>query len=368
MGQIHVFNKLKWKPPIATKLLKTPELELNLSYPDDDIKTMPGKQKDVFDKTFKSSFDSKFQALSSAKIKEVQDAVKWTEDKIPDKKTEKEKEEVVDTANKLLKQAFTVWQQQVEKLCDDCVQKAFEESIKVMKMKLVKAKLKSICKIVVISLLILTAAGLAIAATVVTGRALAPIVIGAIVTGLGALYKVYQQVDKGWATSSNKIKEIKADIAKLEKAKAVYDKAQKDYAGKVDKLKAFFVKAMAPIQDLHKHVGQLDKFIFEIKAGLKKQDAELKELTAKAKDAKDVLSEIGKCNAEMHKANDALDAIEAVTKAAGVAKTDYDQMKSPDLGPLNGAVSKLEGAGSYIKTLGTVVKGLSKVVKVLQAA
>ena len=186
MGQIHVFNKLKWKPPIATKLLKMPELELNLSYPDDDIKTMPGKQKDVFDKTFKSSFDSKFQTLSSAKIKEVQDAVKWTEDKIPDKKTEKEKEEVVETANKLLKQAFTVWQQQVEKLCDDCVQKAFEESIKVMKMKLVKAKLKSICKIVVISLLILTAAGLAIAATVVTGGALAPIVIGAIVTGLGA--------------------------------------------------------------------------------------------------------------------------------------------------------------------------------------
>ena len=125
---------------------------------------------------------------------------------------------------------------------------------------------------------------------------------------------------------------------------------------------------MAPIQDLHKHVGQLDKFIFEIKTGLKKQDAELKELTAKAKDSKDLLSEIGKCNAEMHKANDALDAIEAVTKAAGVAKTDYDQMKSPDLGPLNGAISKLEGAGSFIKTLGTVVKGLSKVVKTLQAA
>src|SRR5271156_5332535 len=121
MGMIYVFNKLKWKPPVAAKLLKTPELELNLAYPDDQIKTMPDKQKNIFDAKFKAAFDAKFQTMSQARIKQIQDAVAWTEERIPQKNTPAEKTELVDTANKLLKQAFDVWQMEMQKTCDDCV-------------------------------------------------------------------------------------------------------------------------------------------------------------------------------------------------------------------------------------------------------
>jgi len=238
MGMIYVFNNLKWKPPIAAKYLSTPEVQLNLAYPDDEIKPMVAKQRAIFDKKFNDAFNSKFDAQGKAKTKVIQDAVKDFESKLPGK-TKEQAAELVNTANVLLKQAIAVWQMEMQKLCDECATKAYEESVKAMKAKLVKAQIKSVCKIVLVGALILTAAGLAIAATVVTGGALAPIVLGALVTGGTALYKVYKLYDGEWATASNKIKEIQGDITKLEAAIKSYKKSETLYAGTSEKLSAF---------------------------------------------------------------------------------------------------------------------------------
>ncbi len=366
MGTIFVFNKLKWKPPIASKMLTTPELELNLAYPDDEIAPMPGKQRTVFDTKFKASFDSKFNAMSAARMKQIQDAVKWTEERLTGK-SEKEMKETVDTANKMLKQGFDAWQNEIATLCDQCVTSAFEESIKAMKLKLTKAKIKSIAKIVLIGGLILTAAALAIAASVVTGGALAPLILAAIGTGGAALWKAYKVYDSEWATSSNKIKEIEGDIKKLQTAIDAYKKTEKSYAGKLDKVKAFKETLLAPVSDIDKHVGQLDKFIFELQGSLKEQKDKLLELQKQSQGAKssEVDTAIKTSIGNIDKATDQLKAIADCRGAAAQMKTDYAAQKLPDYGKLNAVVAKLGSCSTNVQSVGssisTCISSLKKI-------
>ncbi len=357
MGTIFIFNKLPWKPPIASKVLTAPVLELNLSYPDDQIKDMPGKQKTVFDTKFKALFDSKFNAMSQARMKQVQDAVTATEKILQAKKDEKELKETVDTANKMLKQAFEVWQNEIASLCDQCVNAAYEESVKVMKMKLVKAQIKSIAKIVLVAGLILTAAGLAIAASVVTGGALAPLVLGALATGGAALWKAYKVYDSEWATSSNKIKEIETDIASLKKAIEAYKKTEKTYGGKLDKVKAFKETIFAPVTDIDKHVGQLDKFIFELQGSLKEQKEKLLGLQKQAQDSKsaEVDAAVKTCIGNIDKATDQLKAITEAKSSVVEIKTAYAAQKIPDYGKLNAVVVKLQGSSSTVQSVGSSI-------------
>jgi len=357
MGTIFVFNKLPWKPPIASKLLTPPVLELNLAYPDDQIKDMPGKQKSVFDAKFKALFDGKFNAMSQARMKQVQEAVTATEKILQAKKNEKELKEAVDTSNKMLKQAFEVWQNEMASVCDECVTAAYEESVKAMKMKLVKAKIKSVAKIVLIAGLILTAAGLAIAASVVTGGALAPLVLGALATGGAALWKAYKVYDSEWATSSNKIKEIQADIKSLQSAIDAYKKTEKTYSGKLDKVKAFKETIFAPVSDIDKHVGQLDKYIFELQGSLKEQKDKLLALQKQAVDAKsgEVDTAVKTCIANIDKATDQLKAITEAKASVVEIKSAYAAQKIPDYGKLNAVVVKLQGNASTVQSVGSSI-------------
>ena len=148
MGAIIVFNKVKWKPAVTSTMLTTPEVELDLSYPGDAVAKLPKDQRAFFDKKFKALFDPKFAALKQAKTRQVQDAVKWTEERIAAKPTEADKKQVVATANQLLKQAFDAWQLEVQKACDECVAKAYEESFTAMKLKAAKLAVKSVGKFI----------------------------------------------------------------------------------------------------------------------------------------------------------------------------------------------------------------------------
>ena len=369
MGQIYVFNKLKWKPPIASELLTTPELELNLYYPDENIAPMPGKQRTIFDTKFKGYFDAKFHATSTLRMKQIQDAVKWTEERIVQKQTVKEKQEVVDTSNKLLKQAFDSWQGEIQKICDDCVMKAYEDSVKAMKMKLVKAQIKSIAKIVLISLLILTAAGLAIAAAVASHGALAPLILGAIATGAGALWKAYKVYDTEWANSANKIKEIEADIKLLEAAIAKYKTAEKGYASKIDKAKAFVAGLQAPVSALDKHVGQLDKYIFEMQQNLKEQKAKLAAIQKDSQNNGEVTSAVKTCERAIDTATESLKKITECSTAAAEVKKAYTSQKIPDYGKLSKVVNFAQSnsgtfsqVGSALSTCMTSLKKLGVVI------
>ncbi|HUR27391.1 MAG TPA: hypothetical protein VM509_04340, partial [Planctomycetota bacterium] len=79
MGSIHIFDKLPWKAPVVSKLLTTPQLELNLSYSDEEIAPMPAKQRKEFDAKFKAGFDAEFQKRSALWMKRIQEAITDTE-------------------------------------------------------------------------------------------------------------------------------------------------------------------------------------------------------------------------------------------------------------------------------------------------
>ncbi|HTF90744.1 MAG TPA: hypothetical protein VK843_20155, partial [Planctomycetota bacterium] len=136
MGSIVIFNKLPWRPAIASKWIGMPTLELNLSYSDDEITPMPGKQRSLFDSKFKASFDAEFDRQGKAWMKKIQEAVTETEARFAGK-NKAEMEAALATANQLLKQAFTTWQSEMTRLCEDCVAKAYEASVAAMKKKLV---------------------------------------------------------------------------------------------------------------------------------------------------------------------------------------------------------------------------------------
>jgi hypothetical protein len=349
MGSIYIFNKLPWKAPIVSKLLTAPTLELNLSYADDDIVPMPGKQRAVFDSKFKTNFDFEFDKRSKAWMKSIQDAVTDTEARLAGK-SKKEMEEAVATANQLLKQAFTVWQNEMAKLCEDCVTQAYDASVAKMERKLLKARIKAVCTIVLIAGLVLTAAALTIAATVASGGALAPLVMGAIVTGAGALYKAYKVYDTHWANSENKIKEIKADIQKLKDAIGTYKKTETSYSGLADKAKALKTILSMPVNDIDRHVGQLDKFIFQLQESIKTQREKLTDLAVQAKDAKagELDAAVKTCLAKMDKARDQLAAIKECQTAAAEMKAAYKAQKVPDYGKLNSLIGKLSDAKQVV--------------------
>jgi hypothetical protein len=339
---------------------------LNLSYSDEELAPMPGKQRKEFDARFKSSFDAEFQKRSALWMKRIQEAIADTESRIAGK-AEKEMKEAVATANQLLRQAFETWQADMAKLCEACVVSAYEASVAKMQRKLVKAKIKAACKIVLIAGLALTAAALTIAASVVSGGALAPLVVGAIVTGAGALYKAYQVYDKNWASAANKIKEIEADIQRLKSAVQTYKKTETSYSGALQRAQAFKATLSTPVADIEKHVGQLDKYIFEMQSTIKAQKTKLDELAREAGSEK-VNAAVRKCVAQLEKASDQLKAIADCKAAAAEMKAAYAAQKLPDYGKLNSVVAAWNGASTVVSQVGTSVKTCLDLLKKLGVA
>lgn len=371
MSDLVIFNNIPWKPPIKSKLLKPPTLQMTLKYSGDDLDDMTKKQRDAFDKAFKK-FDSDFNKLGVDKMKEVQSAVEWTEERILEKQP-KERQAVVDTANKMLQSAFKTFQGQIQALADKHYADALAASYKAMKMKLKKSKAKCIIKIVVISLLILTATGLSIAATVATGGAAAPLVIGVVLAGLKGAHSVYKTCSSNWASASNQIKQIQKDVGQLSKANSSWQKLQEvaavdpKAASKVSKLK---VKLNGMMVDIDKSVGQLDKYIFEVGESLKKQNAELQKVAdeiAKSNDPK-AIKQATSVRLNITKAQQSLRDMENVQKEAKAAKDEWDKkMSLGSIGKIEAPLKKLAGAapllmeiGKGLKTVGDAAKKLAK--------
>lgn len=374
MPDLVVFNDVEWKPPIRCELLTPPVVKLSLKFPGSDLEDMTDKHRKAFDRHFKA-FDAKFDALGKSKIKEIQEAVAETEQRVREKKTKETPEQVVSTANKLLEQAFAVFEQQIRELAQECYEAALEKAYKEMKMRLVKARAKAAAKIVVISLLILTAAGLAIAASVVTGGAAAPVIIGAIVTGGAALWKVYKEVNGGWASAANQIKLIETDLADLRKATEalrIIGEKQKTLGetALADKLKAAKTLLSGKLDGLDQHVGQLDKFVFEAREKLKAQQAELAEVVKKARDTGDA-SLVKKADAlewSIQESHTALGGMASVQTEAAKVREAFAAQTLPELGALDRLVQKVKEAGPFLKKVADGVKQVVDLAQKLHAA
>jgi hypothetical protein len=284
MGEFVVMKKVQWKPPIQAKLLTTPTLEISVAIDDSELKQMVAKQRVAFDAAWAKAvkvFDADFQKLGVQRIKDIQSAVKDTEAIIV-KKEPKDRKAVVETSNKMLSQAFTVFQNQIQALAQKHYDASVEASQKAMKMKIVKARAKAIAKIIIVVALTLTAAGLAIALTVATGGIAAPVIIAALVTGGKAAASVYKTITTEWPNAANQMKLVQADTDKLRAAaKDIQDAnalATTGAPSAVDKLKKAKGLFDGHLVNLDKHVGQLDKYIAATSMAIRKQNEQWQKL------------------------------------------------------------------------------------------
>jgi len=362
-----IFSNLPWKPPIKATMLKTPELKLNLMFPYEAIDRVVKDQSKpdfgkLFDKKFDEMFNPKFQAMSTERMKKVQEAVDWTEARIPQKNTIEEREKLVETANNQLKQAFAVWQAELQKLCDECVLKAYDAAVKAVKAQVLKAQIKSVAKIVLISVLVLAGAGLAIAAVVASHGALAPLILTAVLKGATALSSVYKVYKRHWHDCGTTIQAVHENIVALDKAVESYKKAVQT-GGTIDKAKAFVAGLKAPVTMVKTNAEKLDLYIPQIHQTLEQQKVNLNKIAQDGKDSEQVKKAVSQAVAAIDKANTALGSIRNIKIEAMQALASYEKQELPNLGKLKAAVDFAQRNSADISAVGTVLSTTFGVLK-----
>lgn len=380
-----------WKVPVIArkKLLKQPEIAVDIKFTTDDVKEMPEKQFKVFEQFFEKSFTPEFNKMSNGWFAEMQKVMDTVEDAI--EKLSKEKapkgdpkivmEGMVTKANTLLESKCKTWIELARKVAQKAYDLAYEASIKAMKLKVTKAKVKIAVKIALVVLLTLTAAAITIAASVVSmgaGAAIAPIVIAALVTGVKAILGSAGEIAKSYDVLANTIAAVEKDVANLEKANESISKARQKTAGTFDKIKAFKAYMSADVQALDKHVGQLDKFMAVARDKSLKQIKELQAMADKLAEAKSGDPEAAKLEKEVLATQKSIDSAlktmatisdltsEVNKVKAAAAKSDPDAIfiALPKLRPV---VSKLKTAvevGQKVAgPLKIIATGISKIIK-----
>ena len=281
-----VFNDIKdWQAPLISrkKYLTVPKLNLNLK------QQLPGdvekKQKGILEKAYAALFDKAFTAMSNAhfqKIQQVMDTLEAALDKLRAAPgvTQQKIEEQVAKINAELKNAVNAWKPKVEKLHDECYEKALAKSDSEMKKKVKRAKIKVILVATLIVLVALTAVALAIV-TAGAGTPLIIAIVGGVVTAALAIKKYASEFKTAWELCQGKISEIQKEVDASNK---VYLELRKlnvkaDSAKTVlDKASAFKARITLGSANIDKHVGQLEKFANNFGTKLKAYKADLDKL------------------------------------------------------------------------------------------
>lgn len=379
-----------WKVPVIArkKLLKQPEIAVDIKFGTEDVKDMPDKQFKVFEQDFEKRFTPEFNKMSNGWFGDMQKTMDTTEDAL--EKLSKEKpgkgdpkklmEDIVAKANAALVAKCKTWVEMARKLAQKAYDEAYEASIKAMKLKITKAKAKIGVKIAIIVLLTLTAAAVTIAASVVTmgaGAAIAPVVIAALGVAAKALLGSATEITKNYDVLANTIGAVENDVKAIIKANQTILQAKQKTAGTWDKVKAFKAYMSADVEALDKHVGQLDKFVAVARDKTIKQIKSLQEMADDLAKAKSGSPEASKLEAQvlstqksMDSALKAMKEIDEVRKSAKEAK-DAAKTSNPEdvikvMPKLVQGLTKLKGAAGVAKEvatpLKTIITGVQKII------
>jgi hypothetical protein len=379
-----------WKVPVIAKkkLLKQPEIAVDIKFSTDDVKEMPDKQFKSFEKAFEKRFTPEFNKMSNGWFGDMQKTMDTTEEAL--EKLGKEKpgkgepkklmEDIVAKANALLQAKCKTWIEMARKLAQKAYDEAYTESIKEMKLKITKAKAKIGVKIAIMVLLTLTAAALTIAASVVTmgaGAAIAPVVIAALGVAGKALLGSANQVLKNYDVLATTIAAVETDVKAVIKANTTILAARQKTAGTFDKLKAFKAYMSADLAALDKHVGQLDKFVAVARDSTLKQIKSLQDMADDLAKAKSGSPEAGKIEAKVLSTQKSLDSALKSMKEMDDVRTSAKEAKDaaaksdPDaviktMPKLVQALTKLKGAAGVAKEVSGPLKeiatGIHKIV------
>ncbi|MDR7333853.1 hypothetical protein [Roseateles asaccharophilus] len=375
-----VIDVPNWKVPVIAKkkLLKQPEIAVDIKFTTEDVKEMPDKQFKVFEQQFEKRFTPEFNKMSNGWFGDMQKAMDTTEDALDklskDKKGDVKKlmEQVVDKTNANLVAKCKTWIEMARKLAQKAYDEAYEASIKEMKLKITKAKAKIGVKIAIMVLLTLTAAAVTIAASVVTmgaGAAIAPVVLAALVTAGKALLGSVSEVTKSYDVLANTLAAVEADAKAILKSAVALNAAKQKTAGTWDKVKAFKAYMSADVEALDKHVGQLDKFAAVARDKTLRQVKELQEIADQLAKAKAGSPEADKLYAESIKVQKSMDgAFKALAEISEVSKQALDAKEaakkfSPE--DVTKAMPKLVSSLTKLKTAVGVIKEVAGPIKTI---
>jgi len=270
------------KSPDAS-ILSAPSATVKYSFDaDTDIKTDEGKQ---LQGIIAVEFQKKMAGWKSDQEKKFNEAIKWTVENYKKKKeaaikaneTQKfaaEMEKFAETASQMIKQGILVMQSQVEAAGKEMFKKAIESIAKKAKRAITIKKVVAVLKIVAFVGIIIAVAALSIAATVVTGGAAAPLILGAIMTGLGAAKKIYDTANKAWPTRAKAATALVSAFAAYQTALAYEEKKIEDEKirdlGPKERLKRVMNSVGGKRKDVIGAIKELEVWGNAIKASIEK--------------------------------------------------------------------------------------------------
>lgn len=273
-----VFNDIKdWFPPVVIEknLITVPRINIDMRM--DLPEGVLDKGKAFIKKIFDAKFDPEFTKISKKTFGGMQGLIDAFQKQIADAKANPEKSKLTEASlkkdlaalNTKLEFCVDQWKKALELLAgpifDDAVKKWDAEA----KAKVKRAKTKVLVKALVLAAIVLTVAALAIVAVVASGGAaavLVPAVIAASVAALGTVIKTYRDMTSGLKSRAklceDKVNEIKADIVALEKS--LPNGGLENLALDPKKKASFFKGLAVSTNNLKKHLGQLEKFHYDL--------------------------------------------------------------------------------------------------------
>ena len=225
------------KSPDTNIVAKAPAAKVAYEFDiDAELKTDEGKELQGF---ITAEFTKKMKEWRTEQQKKFDEAIKWTVDNYKKKKEAatkakeldkftKEMEQFTETTNKLLQQGIDTMLSQVKTTANDMVKKAIEAVNKKLKRKILLKKVAAVAKIIVYSGIILAAAALSIAATVLTAGAAAPLIVGVIAAAVPAVKKIADTANKAWPSQEKAAATLSSNLSAYMKAYAYEIKKQED--------------------------------------------------------------------------------------------------------------------------------------------
>lgn len=204
------------------KMFNKPECKYTI---DVDI---PSGESPQEDKMLMAAFEKLWNAEILKMKKERGDAIrKAMEDteKAITKKPPADMDTFLKVANSAIEQGLKIWREvEIVRLAERCIEKVYDAVEKALKKAVTRKKVKTVLKIVVLVLITLAVAAVSIAATVLTGGALAGVVLAAIGTGVGAIIASGKIIKAEYDSYNGVMGKIKKDIEELEKAVSYQEK------------------------------------------------------------------------------------------------------------------------------------------------
>ncbi len=285
-------------------------------------------------------------------------------------------EEFLFTANKLLEGAVdSIKKIEADRWMEEVDKKAHEHAKKKLRSKARWKKFKLVAKVILVGTVILAVAAIGIAASVVGMNpgplALAAVIIGAIVSGGGALIGVGKLIKKNWMSESSVMKKIAEDLAALGKVTEEVKKKRNPQLKKhLLELAGYRADRAKSIRDMDQQIAAMEKEVNNLGGQLNQAYADLnqKVVDAKKKSLVEFKTALKQLKAQRVIVDKQDKAAQEIIKSAKEILSDFETIGQIPIeglpstwdkvrGNLGGATGNLSDTLSAVMSLADSIKG-----------